>query len=105
MAISDGLARRRWTLGVSHSPFTRVPTVLDLEPAYWRLLVLRAPGIAVDRLTRDIRSGRFGRDGLRARAQDLRAHLRPDIRERARTELFPVLDMANDGLEPSVHFD
>jgi hypothetical protein len=31
--------------------------------------------------------------------------LRPDIRERARTELFPVLDMANDGLEPSARFD
>ena len=86
------------------SPFTRVATVLDLEPAYWRLLVLHAPGIALDRLTRDIRSERFGRDGLRARAQDLRAHVRPDIRERARAELF-TLDIANDGLEPSARFD
>jgi len=77
---------------------------LDLEPAYWRLLVLHVPGIALDRLTRDIRSGRFGREGLRARAQDLRDHLRPDIRERARTELF-VRDMANDGLDPSARFD
>jgi len=71
-----------------------------MEPAYWRLLVLHVPRIAVDRLTRDIHSGRFGRDGLRARARHLRAHLRPDIRERARTELFPVLDMANDRLVP-----
>jgi hypothetical protein len=31
--------------------------------------------------------------------------LRPDIRERARTELFPELDTANDGLEPSARFD
>jgi hypothetical protein len=30
--------------------------------------------------------------------------LRPDIRERARTELF-VRDMANDGLDPSARFD
>ena len=86
------------------SPFTRVAVVLDLEPAYWRLLVLHVPGIALDRLTRDIRSGRFGRDGLRARAQDLRAHLRRDIRERARTELL-VRDMANDGLDPSARSD
>ena len=78
---------------------------MDLEPAYWRLLVLHVPQVAVDRLTRDIRSGRFGRDGLRARAHDLRAHLRPDIRERARNELFPVRDMANDGLDPSARFD
>ena len=101
MAIPDGLARRRRTLGVSRSPFTRVAAVLDLEPAYWRLLVLHVPGIALDRLTRDIRSGRFGPDGLLARAQDLRAHLRPDIRERARTE-FPELDTADDGLEPNL---
>jgi hypothetical protein len=79
---------------------TRIAAVLELEPAHWRLLVLHVPQIAVDRLTRDIRSGRFGRDGLRARARHLRAHLRPDIGERARTELFPMLDMANDGLEP-----
>ena len=104
MAVPDGLARRRRTLGGLPSPFTRVPAVLDLEPAYWRLLVVHVPGIALDRLTRDIRSGRFGREGLRARAQDLRAHLRPDIRERARTELF-VRDMADDGLDPSARFD
>jgi len=90
---------------LSGSPFTRIGAVLELEPAYWRLLVLHVPSIAVDRLTRDIRSGRFGRDGLCGRAQDLRAHLRPDIRERARTELFPMLDMANDGLEPTAQFD
>ena len=89
---------------MSRSPFTRVAAVLDLEPAYWRLLVLHAPGIALDRLTRDIRSERFDRDGLRARAQDLRAHVRPDIRERARAELF-ALDIANDALEPSARFD
>ena len=105
MAVPDGLARRRRTLGVSRSPVTPVGAVLELEPAYWRLLVLHVPGTAVDRLTRDIRSGRFGRDGLRARARQLRAHVRPDVRERARTELFPVLDMANDGLEASAHFD
>jgi len=40
-----------------------------------------------------------------APARDLRAHLRPDVRERARTELFPALDMASDGLESSAHFD
>ena len=79
--------------------------VLDLEPTYWRLLVLHAPRTAVDRLARDISSGQFGRDGLRARARDLRAHLRPDVRERARTELFPARDMASDGLESSAHFD
>ena len=86
------------------SAFTLVTAVLDLEPAYCRLLVRHVPGLALDRLTRDIRSGRFGRDGLLARAQDLRAHLRPDIRERARTELF-VLNMANDGLDPSARSD
>jgi hypothetical protein len=92
---------------VSRSPFTRIAAVLDLEPAYWRLLVLHVPRIAVDRLTRDIRSGRFGRDGLRARARDLRAHLRPDIRERARTELSTCSTWrpTADGLEPSAHFD
>ena len=78
---------------------------MDLAPAYWHLLVLHVPQIAVDRLARDIRSGRFGRDGLRARARDLRAHLRPDIRERARLELFPALDMGTDGLEPPAYFD
>jgi hypothetical protein len=31
--------------------------------------------------------------------------LRPDIRERARTELFAVLDMANDSLEQTARFD
>ena len=74
---------------------------MDLEPAYWRLLVLHAPRIAVDRLMRDIRSGQFDRDGLRARARDLRTHVRAEIRERARAELVHVLDMGNDGLEPA----
>ena len=79
--------------------------LIDLAPAYWRLLVLHVPRIAVDRVTRDIRSGLFGIEGLRARAQDLRAHIRPEIRERARLELLPALGMGNDGLEPSAHFD
>jgi len=78
---------------------------MDVAPAYWRLLVHTVPGIAVDRLAREIRSGRFVTEGLRARARDLRTHPRGDIRERARLELFPVLDMGDDGLEPSAHFD
>jgi hypothetical protein len=77
----------------------------EIAPAYWRLLVHDVPGIALDRLAREIRSGRFITEGLRARARDLRTHLRADIRERARLELFPTLDMGNDGLEPSAHFD
>ena len=78
---------------------------LELAPAYWLLLVRHVPGVAVDRLARQIRSGQFNVDGLRARARDLRTHLRADIRERARLELLPALDMGNDGLEPSAHFD
>lgn len=78
---------------------------LELAPAYWRILLLHVPRTAVDRVTRDIRTGQFGGDGLRARARDLRAHMRPDIRERARLELFPALEMGDDGLEPSAHFD
>jgi hypothetical protein len=85
--------------------FPPADAVVDLTPAYWRILVAHAPRIAADRLARDIRSQRFGRDGLRARARDLRAHRRPDIRERARTEFLPALEMADDGLERSTRFD
>ena len=77
----------------------------DLAPAYWRLLVLSAPSTAVDRLTRDIRSKQYGLEGIRSRARDLRAHLRADIRERARLEVFPALEMETDGIETSAHFD
>jgi hypothetical protein len=79
--------------------------VLDLAPAYWRILVDRVPRIAADRLARDIRSGGFGQEGLRARVQDLRSHIRPDIRDRARMEFLPMLDLAPDGIEPFMHFD
>ena len=78
---------------------------MDLSPAYWRILVTRGPRVATDLLARDIRSGLFARDGLRARARDLRAHLYADIRERARTEFFPALDMGPDPLEQSTRFD
>ena len=78
---------------------------MDLSPAYWRILVTRVPRVAADRLARDIRSGLFARDGLRARARDLRAHVYPDIRERARTEFFPALDMGLDPPEQPTRFD
>lgn len=78
---------------------------LELAPEYWRILVQHVPQTAADRVARDIRSGQFGVEGLRARARDLRAHIRPDIRERARVELFPALGLGDDGLEPSAHFD
>jgi hypothetical protein len=89
------------------SPSTSAPTtvLVDLAPAYWRILVSRVPRIAADRLARDLRSGQFRREGLRARARDLRAHVRPDIRDRARIEFLPALEMAHDGLEPFVRFD
>lgn len=89
------------------SPLPVLPagTLVDLAPAYWRILVSRVPRTAADRLARDIRSGLFARDGLRSRARDLRAHLRPDIRERARTEFFPALDIGHDGLGPATYFD
>ena len=86
---------------MSRSPMTRIAAVRDLEPAYWRLLVRHAPRIAVDRLMRDIRSRQFDHEGLRARARDLRAHGRAEIRERALAELVHVLDMRHDGLEPA----
>jgi hypothetical protein len=79
--------------------------LLDLAPAYWRLLVARVPRTAADRLARDIRSGLFNRHGLRARAHDLDAHARPDIRDRARTEFLPALDIVHDEVELFVHFD
>ena len=84
---------------------TSIAAAAEIAPAYGRLLVHEIPGIAVDRLAREIRSGQFITEGLRTRARDLRTHHRADIRERARLELFPVLDMGNDGLEPSAHFD
>ena len=87
------------------SPSTSTTVLVDLAPAYWRILVSRVPRIAADRLARDFRSGQFGREGLRARARDLRAHVRPDIRDRARIEFLPALDMAHDGLAPFVRFD
>jgi hypothetical protein len=79
--------------------------LIDVSPNDWRILVLWTPDIAVERLARDIRSGRLRRDGLRARARDLRAHLRPEIRERARSDFFPALDMGDDGLNPGDRFD
>jgi hypothetical protein len=90
---------------MAHSPLAPVDAAVDMAPAYWRILVSRVPRIAADRLAWDIRSGRFGLDGLRARARDLRAHERPDIRDRARTEFLPALGMGLDGIESSVHFD
>lgn len=85
------------------APAALLAVVADLPPAYWRILVSRVPRTAADRLARDIRSGQFGRDGLRTRARDLDAHARPDIRARARTEFFPALDMESDSLEQSTH--
>lgn len=79
--------------------------LLNVAPADWRVVVRWAPDIAVERLARDIRSGRFCQDGLRARARDLRAHLCAEIRERARTEFLPALDMGTDGLGPGDRFD
>jgi hypothetical protein len=79
--------------------------VLDMAPLYWRLLVRHIPGIAVDRLARDIRSGLFAGDGLRLRARELRAHLSPTIRRRTQVEIMPLLDLEHDGLETSVWFD
>jgi hypothetical protein len=90
---------------MSDAPPAPVDAAVDMAPAYWRILVSRAPRIAADRLAWDIRSGRFGLEGLRARARDLRAHERPDIRARARTELLPALGMGLDGVEPSARFD
>lgn len=74
----------------------------NLAARYWNILVSRVPQTAVDRLARDIRSGQFPRESLRTRARDLAAHTRADIRERARTELFPALDMLNDAPGPAV---
>jgi hypothetical protein len=91
--------RRSRALGTSTGPPAPVAS-LDVASADWRTLVLWAPDIAVERLARDIGSGRFHNGGLRARAQDLRAHLRPEIRERARTEFFTALEMGDDGLGP-----
>lgn len=102
MAVPDGLARRRRTLGVSRVRAAWVPPG-DPAAAYWRILVSRVPRIAADRLAGDIRSGQFSREGLRARARDLAAHPRVDIRERARTELFPALGMEDEGLGAASH--
>ena len=79
--------------------------VMDMPPAYWRLLVRHIPGIAVDRLTRDIHSGLFAADGLRLRARELRAHLSPTIRTRTQLEVMPLLSLEQDGIEASVRFD
>lgn len=79
--------------------------LMDMPPAYWRLLVRHIPGIAVDRLTRDIRSGLFAGDGLRMRARELRVHLSPAIRKRVQLEVMPLLGLEHDGLEASVWFD
>jgi hypothetical protein len=79
--------------------------LMDMAPAYWALLVRHIPGIAVDRLTRDIRSGLFAVDGLRLRARELRAHRSPAIRKRAQLEVMPLLGLEHEGLEQSVRFD
>ena len=76
---------------------------MDLS-AYWRILVARVPRVAADRLARDIRSGPFARDGLRARARDLRAHVYPDIRSARAPSFFPALDMRLDPPEQSTRF-
>jgi hypothetical protein len=102
--IDPTVARPALALGpstVSHAPFA----LIDVSPTDWRILVLWTPDIAVERLARDIRARRCRQDGLRARARDLRAHLRPEIRERARTDFFPALDMGDDGLGPGDRFD
>jgi hypothetical protein len=44
------------------APHPRIVTPHGLAPVYWRLLVRRVPGIAVDRLTRDIRPRRLARE-------------------------------------------
>ena len=106
MQSSKKLAPRllRPALGTAIS--ARGPIALiDASPTDWRILVLWTPDIAVERLARDIRSGRCRSEGLRARARDLRAHLRPEIRERARTDFFPSLNMGDDGLGPGDRFD
>ena len=79
--------------------------LMDMPPAYWDLLVRHIPGIAVDRLARDIRSGLFAVDGLRLRARELRAHLSPAIRTRTQVEVMPLLGLEHDGLGASVWFD
>jgi hypothetical protein len=91
-------------LGVLGTPHAHI-ALIDVSPTDWRVLVLWTPDIAVERLARDIKSGRGRRDGLRARARDLRAHLRAEIRERARTVFFPALGMGDDGLGPGDRFD
>jgi hypothetical protein len=90
---------------MSHRVSVGGDTLVDLAPAYWRILVARVPRVAADRLAWDIRSGRFAAAGLRARARDLAAHWRPDIRDRARTEFFVALGLGPDGVEPSAHGD
>ena len=79
--------------------------LMDMAPAYWALLVRHIPGIAVDRLTRDIRSRLFAVDGLRLRARELRAHRSPAIRKRAHLEVMPLLGLEHEGHERSVRFD
>ena len=91
-------------LGTTTVPHRSI-ALLDVSHADWRILVLWTPDIAVERLARDIGSGRCRQDSLRTRARDLRAHLRPEIRERARTDFFPALDMGEDGLGPTHRFD
>jgi hypothetical protein len=97
-------ARRHQAFGTRRAPHPTI-ALLDVPSADWRVVVLWAPDIAVERLASDIRSGRFRQDGLRARARDLRAHLSAEIRERARTELLPALEMGDDGLGPGDRFD
>jgi hypothetical protein len=79
--------------------------LVDMAPAYWRLLVRHIPGIAVDRLIRDIRSRLFAVDDLRMRARELRVHLSPAIRKRAQLEVMPLLGLEHDGLEAPMWFD
>ena len=79
--------------------------LVDMAPAYWRLLVRHIPGIAVDRLIRDIRSRLFAVEDLRMRARELRVHLSPAIRRRAQLEVMPLLGLEHDGLEAAMWFD
>jgi hypothetical protein len=78
---------------------------MAMTPAYWRLLVRHIPGIAVDRLSRDIRSGLFAVDGLDLRARELRAHLSPTIRRRTQLEIMPLLGLEHEGLDRPIRFD
>lgn len=84
---------------MSGTPIDPLAPIIELAPAYWRLLVARVPQIAADRLARDIRSGRFDHDRLVVRANDLRNHTRLRVRERAVAELLPALARPGDAVD------